>query len=170
MSTQTDRFFSRKSSGRCGQGIKLNHVNFMSELRFLREGGYRISWSPRSPDLAEPAAARAAQARVEEVTQGVTQHVEAEDGERDRGPGPDRHPGGGVHVGAPGAGEHRPPRRVGRGNPEAEKGQGRLREDGPAEPDGGEDDDGGGDVGEDIAPHYAEGAGPHRPGGLEGPG
>src|SRR5216684_6874102 len=29
MSTHTERFFSRKSSGRYGQGIRLNQVNFM---------------------------------------------------------------------------------------------------------------------------------------------
>ena len=29
MSTQTEWFFSRKSSGRCGHGIRLNHVNFI---------------------------------------------------------------------------------------------------------------------------------------------
>src|SRR5688572_9885899 len=30
MSTQTDRYFWRKSSGRCGHGIRLNQVNFMT--------------------------------------------------------------------------------------------------------------------------------------------
>ncbi len=29
MSTHTERFFSRKSSGRYGHGIRLNQVNFM---------------------------------------------------------------------------------------------------------------------------------------------
>ena len=33
MSTHTDRFFSRKSSGRYGHGIRLNQVNFISVLR-----------------------------------------------------------------------------------------------------------------------------------------
>src|SRR5215470_10734855 len=32
MSTQTERFFSRKSSGRYGHGIRLNQVNFMRRL------------------------------------------------------------------------------------------------------------------------------------------
>src|SRR5215471_2907089 len=32
MSTQTERFFSRKSSGRYGHGIRLNQVNFMRHL------------------------------------------------------------------------------------------------------------------------------------------
>src|SRR5437764_12743295 len=30
MSTHTDRCFSRKSSGRYGHGIRLNHTNFMT--------------------------------------------------------------------------------------------------------------------------------------------
>src|SRR5262245_64167075 len=30
MSTQTERYFRRKSSGRCGHGIRLNQVNFMA--------------------------------------------------------------------------------------------------------------------------------------------
>src|ERR1051325_6601181 len=32
MSTQTEWCFSRKSSGRCGHGIRLNQVNFMGSL------------------------------------------------------------------------------------------------------------------------------------------
>src|SRR5437879_4323903 len=32
MSTHTDRCFSRKSSGRCGHGIRLNQVNFTGPL------------------------------------------------------------------------------------------------------------------------------------------
>src|SRR5215472_19376730 len=32
MSTQTERFFSRKSSGRYGHGIRSNQVNFMRHL------------------------------------------------------------------------------------------------------------------------------------------
>src|SRR5258705_6154047 len=52
MSTHTDRCFARKSSGRYGHGIKLNHVNFidasLNRVSSL-EWPYRVSSWPCSP-------------------------------------------------------------------------------------------------------------------------
>src|SRR4029077_13209861 len=40
ISTQTERFFSRKSSGRYGHGIKLNQVNFIGGLPLFLMAGW----------------------------------------------------------------------------------------------------------------------------------
>src|SRR5262249_53406891 len=52
----------------------------------------------RGPRPATSEGALLAQARGEAVAEGVAQHVEPEDGERDGDPGPDRHPGRAQHV------------------------------------------------------------------------
>src|SRR5262245_16775584 len=67
--------------------------------------------------------AGAAEAGIEDVSEGVAEHVEAEDGERDGGAGEDGHPGRALHEGAAGAREHGAPRRAWRRDTEAEEGE-----------------------------------------------
>src|SRR6267378_3251076 len=65
----------------------------------------------------------AAQARVQDVSQRVAEHVEAEDGEGNGQAGEDGHPGRALHVGAPGAREHGAPRGSRGRDAEPEEGQ-----------------------------------------------
>ena len=60
MSTHTERFFSRKSSGRYGQGIRLNQVNFMDPSLGR---GWRVarSVSPAHLAVSAPGSRRPAQ-------------------------------------------------------------------------------------------------------------
>src|SRR5258706_12368831 len=75
-------------------------------------GAAAMRRGPRRASAPEPSAP-AAQPRIEHVAEGVTQHVEAKDGQRDRRPRPEGHPRRAVHERAPGAREHGAPGRVG---------------------------------------------------------
>ena len=66
MSTQTERCFSRKSSGRWGQGIRLNQVNFTGILpRVPRRRGPNLTRSAGCRFARRPPAARAERVYLE---------------------------------------------------------------------------------------------------------
>src|SRR3989337_1969035 len=64
-----------------------------SDQRFLYPNHRRLSSFPRSSAPPRRLASLGAKARVEGVAQGVAEEVEGEDGEADREPWKDRHPG-----------------------------------------------------------------------------
>src|SRR5262245_35486328 len=68
-----------------------------------------------------PRKSTALQPGVQEVAEGVAEHVEAEDGEGERDGGPDGEPGRAVHVVEAVEREHAAPRRMGRRHAEAEE-------------------------------------------------
>jgi hypothetical protein len=57
MSTQTERFFSRKSFGRYGHGMRLNQVNFMALSSVSRRDRIKVTMFWR--DLLTPGTLRA---------------------------------------------------------------------------------------------------------------
>src|SRR5438128_2579720 len=121
--------------------------------------------SATAPKATSPR--RAAQSRIEHIAQRVAEHVEPEDGQRDRHPGPHGHPRRAEHVRAARAREHRAPRREGRRHAETEERERRLRQDCGAEPDRRQDDDRRHDVGQDVAGDDARVAAAERAGRLD---
>src|SRR5262245_1757190 len=87
---------------------------------------------PRKLTIGAPrsdSSSTALQPGVQQVAEGVAEHVEAEDGEGERDGGPDGEPGRAVHVVEAVEREHAAPRRMGRRHAEAEEREAGLGED-----------------------------------------
>ena len=83
----------------------------------------------------------APQPGVEQIAQGIAEHVEAEYCGAQRHPRPDGQPGGLIHVAQPLQAQHAAPGRMRWWHPEAEKAQRGLDEDEVAQANGGHHDD-----------------------------
>ncbi len=97
-----------------------------------------------------------AQLRIPRVAQRVAEEVEGEHRQADGESRKDRQPRRLLHEGAAGAAQHQSPGRRGRLGADPEEGQRGLDEDGIAEPDRRDDEDGRGHVGQDVAPEDGE--------------
>src|SRR5205085_3382553 len=96
-----------------------------------------------------------AELRVPGVTERVAEQVEREHGQADREAGEDREPRRLLHERAARAAQHESPRRRGRLRPDTEEAQRGLDEDRVAEPDRRDDEDGRGDIRQDVGQQNA---------------
>ncbi len=113
------------------------------------------------------AALTALKSGVEQVPEGVAEHVEGVDDNRQEKPRPEGQPGGLLHEAAPFPAEHPSPAGHLDGQPESQEAQRRLGNDDPADVDAEDDDDRCHDIGQHMAGQDLTRGGAHSPGGQK---